>query len=173
MLFCRKDVNKYSLTKIKSNFKIVCFYPKDSTPSCTVEATEFTKHLDQTGKLRVSVIEISGRTDASKEKFCRRHNLKALLLSDPDFKVAKSHGAYGLKAFTGHSFDGIYRRTFLLDATNRLLKHFEKVKPDKHAEELVQTIRKFRAVEPRKKNEASKASVNNRAATRASRRKTS
>ena len=41
-----KDGKLHKLLDIKSNYVVVYFYPKDSTPGCTIEANEFTELIN-------------------------------------------------------------------------------------------------------------------------------
>jgi hypothetical protein len=54
--------------------------------------------------------------------------------------VAKSYGAYGTKQFMGRTFQGIFRKTFLLDKAGKIARIFDTVKPEGHAEEVLAAI---------------------------------
>ena len=135
-----KDGNYLALADLDNEFVVVYFYPKDDTPGCTIEATGFSKKLKSFEMAGAAVIGISGGDDASKAKFCTKHKLKLTLLSDPDFKVATAYEAYGDKQFMGKKFKGILRKTFLLDGKGKVLKIFEKVTPEGHAQEVLSAI---------------------------------
>jgi peroxiredoxin Q/BCP len=124
---------RHSLKSIKSKYVVLYFYPKDSTPGCTLEALEFSQLLSQFKKLGARVVGISGGDNRSKEKFCKKHKLSVLLLSDRDFAVAKAYGAYGPKTFMGRKFQGIYRNTYLIDKSRKIVGVFESVKVAGHA----------------------------------------
>ncbi len=127
----------YTLNKIDSTYKIIFFYPKDSTPGCTIEAKEFSKHHNDFQKIDAQVFGISGGTLKTKEKFCTKFKLKITLLNDEDFEVSKSYGVYGTKKFMGRSYLGIYRTTLILDKNNKILKVYEDVSPLGHAKEVL------------------------------------
>jgi alkyl hydroperoxide reductase subunit AhpC len=86
------------------------------------------------------VFGISGGTDASKAKFCKKHGLSVSLLSDQDFTVARSYGVYGDKKFMGRSFKGIFRKTFVIDKAGKVVRVFDSVKPEGHAQEVLATL---------------------------------
>lgn len=138
-----KDGKEHALNDIKADYIILYFYPKDNTPGCTVEAIEFSKYLKEFEKLGAKIIGISGGDERSKKKFCEKHNLKVLLLSDPDFSVAKAYGAFGKKKFMGREYEGIYRYTFLLDKDKNIIKEYKKVKPAEHAKEVLRDIKEL------------------------------
>jgi peroxiredoxin Q/BCP len=129
------------LSKAKSNYTVVYFYPKDSTPGCTLEATMFNKDLDRFRELGAEIIGISGGDEASKTKFCEKHGLSLTLLSDTDFSVSRSYGVYGEKSFMGHAYLGISRTTFVLDRDQKIIKVFENVNPVMHAKDVMDFIK--------------------------------
>ncbi len=134
----------HSLSSFKSDYLILYFYPKDDTPGCTIEAKEFSEFAAKLSRAGAKVVGISGGTDRTKEKFCTKHEITIPLLSDPEFEVAKAYGAYGDKVFMGRKFKGILRQTFLLDSAKKVVKVFDKVKPEGHAQELLAAIKELK-----------------------------
>lgn len=138
-----KDEKIFKLSDIKSDYVVVYFYPKDDTPGCTIEANDFTYYLDEFKKLNAVVVGISGGDSKSKEKFCKKYNLKILLLSDADFNVCKYYGSYGEKNFMGRKYDGIFRNTYILDKNKKIIKIYENVSAKDHAKEVLDFLRKL------------------------------
>lgn len=136
-----QDGKQFSLERIRANYTILFFYPKDDTPGCTIEAKEFSSHLNQFKKIHTEVFGISGLSAESKKKFCDKYNLKINLLADSDFKVSKLYGVYGEKSFLGKKFMGISRTTFLLDKNKQIIRVYEKVKPAGHASAVLEDIK--------------------------------
>lgn len=136
-----KDENEYSLSKLKANYFVIYFYPKDNTPRCTLEAKDFSDKIAEFRKRKTEVYGISGQDEKSKEKFCNKYGLKITLLADKDFTVSKKYGVYGKKSFMGMKFNGIFRTTFVLDKNKKVIKVFEKVKPFGHAKEVLEFIK--------------------------------
>ncbi len=132
-----KDGVAVNLSTIESEFVVIYFYPKDDTPGCTIEGSEFSAALSKFKKLGATVIGISGGDDASKAKFCAKHKLKVTLLSDTDLSVSKAYGAFGEKSFMGRKYKGILRKTFVVDGERKLLKIFDSVTAKGHAAEVV------------------------------------
>ena len=126
---------------ILSDYLVVYFYPKDNTPGCTIEAQMFTQAEHEFKKLHATVVGISGGDSDSKKKFCSKHGLTVLLLSDPDFKTARAYGAFGRKSFAGKEYEGILRNTYLLDKSRRIIRIFEKVDPSAHVDEVLAFLR--------------------------------
>jgi len=138
-----KDGATYKLKDLSSDYTLIFFYPKDNTPGCTTEALQFTKDLAKFNKLNTQIVGISGGDEKSKTKFCEKHNLKILLLSDPDFKVSTKFGVYGERSFMGKKYMGIGRHSFLLNKEKKIVKVYEKVKPKEHSNEVIKDIKEL------------------------------
>ena len=138
--FKLKDKEGKAQSLGKSKYKVVYFYPKDNTPGCTIEAKEFTSDLKEFEKLNIQVIGISGGDEKTKTKFCDKHNLKILLLSDIDFSVSKKYGVYGKRKFMGIEYLGISRITYVLDKSNKVIQVYDKVNPKNHSKEVLYFI---------------------------------
>lgn len=135
------DGKLHSLKDIDSEYVVVYFYPKDNTPGCTIEANEFNKALLKFKKLDTTIIGISGGDEKSKTKFCTKHKLKLLLLSDTDAKVGKAYHSYGEKKFMGRTYMGFIRNTYILNKKRKIIKVFEKVKPIVHVNEVLDFLK--------------------------------
>jgi peroxiredoxin Q/BCP len=130
----------HSLDNIFAKYIVLYFYPKDDTPGCTIQAKDFTNKLSFFHNKGVQIIGISGLDVKSKEKFCNKYNLKHTLLADSDFKVTKSYKVFGEKKFMGKKYLGIKRTTFILDENKNIIKTFENVSPENHADEILNYI---------------------------------
>ncbi len=135
-----KDGASHTVGGKHGNYTVLYFYPKDDTPGCTIEAKEFSAHIEAFHGRNTRVFGISGGTDATKAKFCKKYGLSVPLLSDETFAVAQSYGAYGDKKFMGRSFKGIFRKTFVIDAAGKVVRVFDSVKPEGHAEEVLAAL---------------------------------
>src|SRR3989344_696291 len=131
-----KDNKIHTLSKIKSEYLVLYFYPKDNTQGCTIEATDFTRLQNDLKKVGAEIIGISGGNNITKAKFCEQHNLKILLLSDEDFAVCKKYGVYGEKRFMGKKFFGIKRTTFIIK-NKKIIKVYENVSAAGHGPQVL------------------------------------
>ena len=129
-----------NLADIPEKFVVLFFYPKDNTPGCTLEAKEFSKMLPKFQKAGAAVFGLSGLDVKSKDKFCDKYGLKIPLLADPDFEVAKKYDCYGEKSFMGRKYNGISRKTFVIDEERKIAKIFDSVKPGFHGKEVLEFI---------------------------------
>jgi peroxiredoxin Q/BCP len=115
---------------------LVYFYPKDDTPGCTKEACSLRDGWKELQARDVEILGISRDSLVSHDAFATKYNLPFELLSDPDQTV---HGAYGA---WGESKWGVgpIRKSFLIGKTGRILKVFEKVDTEHHAEEVLKAM---------------------------------
>ena len=144
-----KTGKSFSLAEISKGIKVLYFYPKDDTPGCTIEAKEFSDALPLFKKKNAVVVGISGGNDKTKLKFCEKYKLGHLLLSDPEFKTSKSFGTFGKKKFMGREYEGIFRRTFIVDDKNTLVKVFDDVSPKGHAAEVLEFLSSGTSAKPK------------------------
>jgi peroxiredoxin Q/BCP len=90
------------------------------------------------------VVGISGGDEKSKAKFCAKHSLEVCLVSDTDFEVSEAYGVYGVKKFMGRTFNGIHRKTFVVDSRGVIAHVFSTVKPEGHAAEVLGVVDELR-----------------------------
>jgi peroxiredoxin Q/BCP len=119
---------------------VLYFYPKDNTPGCTKEACSFRDNIQPIQAKNVVVLGISPDSVKSHQSFINKQNLNFTLLSDPDHKVADSYGTWGEKSMYGKKYMGILRTTFVIGKDGKIKNVFEKVKPEGHAEEVLQIL---------------------------------
>lgn len=120
---------------------VIYFYPKDSTPGCTVEACDFRDEYGRFEELGTVILGVSRDTMESHESFSSKHRLPYLLLSDPDTEVCKAYGVFGTKSFMGREFLGIHRTTFVIDKTGTIRQIFPRVKVREHAAEVLEFVK--------------------------------
>ena len=116
---------------------VLYFYPKDSTPGCTLEAQDFTALAAEFAAAGTTVIGISKDSVKSHDRFCQKHGLSVILASDEGGRTCEDYGVWGEKSLYGRLFLGITRATFLIDAEGRVARVWPKVKVKGHAEEVL------------------------------------
>lgn len=119
---------------------VLYFYPKDDTPGCTKEACSFRDNFQEYRKRKMVVLGVSKDSTKSHVKFSEKYSLPFTLLSDDDTVVSQAYGVWGLKKFMGKEYYGINRMTFIIDEDGQILRIYEKVKPENHAEEILADI---------------------------------
>jgi thioredoxin-dependent peroxiredoxin len=120
---------------------VLYFYPKDDTPGCTKEACAFRDTMPQWSKLDATVLGISVLDEASKARFASKYVLNFPLLADEDHSVAEKYGAWQEKSMYGKKYMGVARITYLVDGEGRVVRRWDGVKVDGHAEEVLEALR--------------------------------
>ncbi|MFP5249643.1 MAG: thioredoxin-dependent thiol peroxidase [Acidobacteriota bacterium] len=120
---------------------VLFFYPRADTPGCTIEACGFRDQFKKIQNTGAVVLGISRDTPKAQRKFREKYDLPYTLLADVDETVCNQFGVMKEKNMYGKKVMGIERTTFLIGPDQRLLKTFPKVKPEGHAEEVLETLR--------------------------------
>jgi thioredoxin-dependent peroxiredoxin len=128
------------LQELKGQPVVLYFYPKDDTPGCTKEACSFRDANHEVQKHGVVVLGVSTDSVASHQKFAEKYGLPFPLLSDTDAHVAQLYDVYKEKNMYGKTSMGVVRSTFLIDKDGIVRRIWHKVKPEDHANEVLQTI---------------------------------
>jgi peroxiredoxin Q/BCP len=134
------DGQPVNLKDFRGQKVVLYFYPKDDTPGCTKEACSFRDAFGDYKKAGIKVLGISPDKEASHKKFANKFNLPFTLLTDPDHAIAEKYESYGEKKFMGRTYMGVHRKTFLIDEKGKLKRIFEKVKPEDHAQEVLEAF---------------------------------
>ena len=128
----------FTLSEQRGKYVVLYFYPKDSTPGCTVEACNFRDRWDLFKQHDITVLGISKDNAASHQRFITKQELPFTLLTDEEpCAVATSFESYGLKKFMGREYMGMMRHTFVVDAEGKLELIYRKVKADSMADQII------------------------------------
>jgi peroxiredoxin Q/BCP len=119
---------------------VLYFYPKDDTPGCTTEACAFRDNLPQFKKSKAAVLGVSILDEASKARFAAKHDLTFPLLADADHAVGEKYGVWQKKSLYGRQFMGIVRTTYLIGGDGKVVKRFDNVKVNGHAEAVLAAV---------------------------------
>ena len=123
-----------------SRRKVIFCYPKASTPGWTIEATEFQSIITKFKKGNVDIYGLSADPPKALKIFVKKCGLTYSLLSDESHIILKKLGVWGVKKMYGREYEGINRRTIVLDKNNVVTHTFPKVSPKGHAEEVAKAI---------------------------------
>ena len=116
---------------------VLYFYPKDDTPGCTAESCDFQARLPAFAKGKAAVLGMSILDEKSKAKFATKHGLTFPLLADADHSVAEKYGVWQEKSRYGRKYMGIVRTTYLIGPDGKVVRRWDGVKVDGHAEEVL------------------------------------
>ena len=89
------------------------------------------------------ILGVSRDSVISHKKFVLKHDLKVLLLSDPDHRVLDAFGAWGKKMMYGKEHEGVVRCTALIDPGGVVRFTWPKAKSKGHAAEVLQKLKEM------------------------------
>ncbi len=135
-----QDGKQHSLSDYKGKKVLLYFYPKDDTPGCTIEACSFRDRLNELKDKGIQVLGVSVDDVKSHKKFAEKFQLNFPLLADTEKHVVKAYGVWKEKNMFARTFLGIQRDSFLIDEHGMIVKHYEKVKPETHVDEVMNDI---------------------------------
>lgn len=132
-----QDGNTISLSDYKGKKLVIFFYPRANTPGCTAEACNL---RDNYAELQAQGYELLGVSEDSEKKQSNFRNKYAFpfpLLADEDHTVIETFGVWGPKKFMGREYDGLHRKTFLINADGVIDRVIDKVKTKDHAAQIL------------------------------------
>ena len=122
---------------LKGQRYLVYFYPKDSTPGCTMQACGLQSDLAQFNGLGIRVLGVSMDSVASHKKFADKYDLRFSLLADTERQLIEAYGVWVEKSMYGKSYMGISRSSFLVGANGKIEQVWEKANTKTHAQDVL------------------------------------
>ncbi len=119
---------------------VLYFYPKDSTPGCTLESQNFRDNYEKFTALNTVILGISRDSIRSHDGFKCKQRLQFELISDNDEVICQLFDVLKEKNMYGKQVIGIERSTFLINADGVLIYEWRKVKVDGHVEEVLEKV---------------------------------
>ncbi len=119
---------------------VLYFYPKDDTPGCTNEASQFRDMYKDFQKKGAQIVGASRDSVASHQKFKEKYGIPFRLLADVDSKLCDAFGVIVEKNMYGKKSMGVQRSTFLFDAAGKLIHVWPKVSVNGHAEDVLSKL---------------------------------
>ena len=119
---------------------VLYFYPRASTPGCTVEARGFRDLYAELQRRGAAVVGVSPDTVRAQKKFCDHERLPFPLLADHDRELARRYGVLQEKSLYGRLFLGVARTTFLIGPDGVVRRVFAKVKVKEHARQVLDAL---------------------------------
>jgi len=116
---------------------VLFFYPKASTPGCTLEVQNLRDHYQEFINKSYKVIGVSADSISKQKSFSLKNQLPFPLISDENKEIIMAYGVWGSKKFMGKTFNGIYRTTFIIDAGGTIENIIEKVETKNHAYQIL------------------------------------
>ena len=128
------SLNDYSGKKL-----IIFFYPRANTPGCTAEACNLRDYFKDLEDQGYSILGVSADSEKSQQSFSKKYDFPFPLLADIEKVMINAYGVWGPKKFKGKEYDGIIRKTFLVDEKGIITRIIDKVKTKDHAAQILET----------------------------------
>jgi peroxiredoxin Q/BCP len=119
---------------------VIYFYPKDNTPGCTTEGSDFAKSHAKFVKADAVVVGVSRDSLRSHEGFKAKMGFPFELISDPEEALCTQFGVMKMKNMYGKQVRGIERSTFVIDAAGKLAHEWRGVKVPNHVDEVLSVV---------------------------------
>ncbi len=131
--------NTIHLSDYKGKKLILFFYPKASTPGCTAEACNLRDNYQLLKDKGYELLGVSADSATRQSNFKKKNTFPFPLLADEDKSVIKAFGVWGPKKFMGREYDGIHRKTFIIDENGVIERVIDKVKTKDHAAQILES----------------------------------
>ena len=129
--------NIIKLSDYKGKKLVLFFYPKASTPGCTMEACNLRDNYQTFLLQGFDVLGVSADTAKRQQNFINKNKLPFPLLADEDKVVINAFDVWGPKKFMGREYDGIHRATFVINEDGILADVITKVKTKEHTSQIL------------------------------------
>ena len=131
----------FQLSGTRGSKVVLYFYPKDNTPGCTQQGSDFRDSFAAFGKTGTQIYGISRDSIRSHEGFKAKMKFPFELLSDADEAVCGRFGVMKLKNMYGRKVRGIERSTFVIDEKGVLAREWRGVKVPGHVQEVLNFVK--------------------------------
>ena len=138
------DMEQVDLSQYVGKQKLILFfYPKDDTPHCTLEATDFSDHEDEFQRHDCTIMGISRDDCLRHAEFRDKHGISVRLLSDTEGTVCKQYGVLQMREVDGVKRQGIVRSTFIIDKHGVLRHVLYGVNAKGHAMDVLRAVKEL------------------------------
>ncbi len=139
------DMQTVDLGKLRGRKNIVLyFYPKDGTPGCTIQATEFSDHEDEFARYDCVIMGVSPDDCLAHAEFRDTNGVSIRLLADTEGEVCRKYGVLEDKESNGQRKRSVVRSTFVIDKKGMVRHAFYNVNPRGHASEVLDLVKSLR-----------------------------
>jgi peroxiredoxin Q/BCP len=139
------DMQTVDLGKLRGRKNIVLyFYPKDGTPGCTIQATEFSDHEDEFARYDCVIMGVSPDDCLAHAQFRDTNGVSIRLLADTEGEVCRKYGVLEDKESNGQRKRSVVRSTFVIDKKGMVRHAFYNVNPRGHASEVLDLVKSLR-----------------------------
>jgi peroxiredoxin Q/BCP len=122
---------------------VLYFYPKASTPGCTLEGRDFAAAIYKFRRQSCDILGASRDSVKAQENFKAKQDFPFDLLSDREEKLCSAFDVIKMKSMYGKKVRGIERSTFLIDKKGVLRKEWRQVKVKGHVDEVLAAVKEL------------------------------
>jgi len=133
-----QDGNEIKLSDYKGKKLIIFFYPRANTPGCTAEACNLRDNYVELQAQGYELLGVSADSPKKQSNFKNKFGFPFPLVADEDHTVIEIFGVWGPKKFMGREFNGIYRKTFIINEQGMVSRVIDKVKTKNHAAQILE-----------------------------------
>ena len=132
---------QFNFNALRGKNVVIYFYPKDSTPGCTIESKAFRDHYNTFQSFNTEIIGVSRDSIQSHCKFIDHHALNFVLISDEDESICQLFDVLKEKSMFGKKYKGIVRSTFLINQNGILKQAWRNVSVVGHVKAVLTAVK--------------------------------
>ncbi|MQY50931.1 peroxiredoxin [Rhodocyclus tenuis] len=138
------DMEAVDLAAFRGSRRVLLyFYPRDNTPSCTLQATDFSDHEEAFARLDCCILGVSRDDCLRHAEFRDKHGIAVRLLADVDGTICRQYGVWQAKEVDGEKKHGIVRSTFVIDKQGVVRLALYGVNAKGHALEMLRVVKEL------------------------------
>jgi peroxiredoxin Q/BCP len=136
------DMESVDLSHFRGRKNVVLyFYPKDGTPGCTTQATDFSDHEQDFARYDCVILGVSPDDCLCHAEFRDQNGVSITLLADTEGEVCRKYGVLKEKEARGVKKSCIVRSTFIIDKRGTVRHALYDVTPRGHAAEVMSLVK--------------------------------
>jgi peroxiredoxin Q/BCP len=136
------DMETVDLSVFKGKKNVVLyFYPRDGTPGCILQATEFSDHESDFERYNCIVFGVSPDDCLAHAEFRDANGVSIRLLADTDGEVSQKYGVWQEREANGRKKGAVMRSTFVIDKELRVRHALYGVNPRGHVHEVLHLVK--------------------------------
>jgi len=138
------DMETFALTSLRGKqHAVLFFYPRDDTPFCTLEATDFSDHEDEFARHGCTIFGVSRDDCMRHAEFRDKHGLSVRLLADMGGEVSRKYGVAQMREKEGVRKLCIVRSTFIIDSQGVVRHALYDINPRGHVAEVLRLVKQM------------------------------
>ncbi len=131
------------LSDYRGKHVVLYFYPKASTPGCTLEGRDFAAAIHKFRRQSCVILGVSRDSLKAQENFKAKQAFPFDLLSDKEEALCAAFDVIKMKNMYGKQVRGIERSTFLITPSGKLHREWRKVTVKGHVDEVLDAVKEL------------------------------